>query len=63
MTNPHTGAKEQTPPASDSYREGWGRIFGKKECQHNRAIYTDPVKCMECGKTFDASDGEWNAPE
>ena len=26
--NPHT---PQTPPADDAYREGWERIFGRKD--------------------------------
>lgn len=27
--NDHTGAKQQTKPASKEYEEGWERIFGK----------------------------------
>jgi len=30
VTNPHTGKKEQTPPATDAYRDNWDKIFGKK---------------------------------
>ena len=28
--NQHTGDKQQTKPASDTYRDNYDRIFGKK---------------------------------
>lgn len=35
--NEHTGATQQTKPATDAFREGWDRIFGGASVVENTA--------------------------
>lgn len=37
-SNEHTGAKQMTKPATESFREGWDRIFGGASVVENTAV-------------------------
>ena len=48
--NPVTGDFMISSPASDSYRDGWDRIFGNKE---KTEVKTDELKKVEDKKVFE----------
>jgi len=61
--NPHTGASITTPPTTDSYRDGFELIWGKKDSERGTGRTTEQIQRAPRGAVFVWCNGHLDYPQ